>query len=125
MNIKVGTLDVLNSGSFLIERGKSFEFDIPEPDKEPLKLILFLTDDKSEKKFLMNPRLIDKTTLEINLVNFDEKGVGGGGLLSPTKIGTFQDRALYFAFFISTVNDKVMPLFNYSFYLGEEEVDSE
>jgi hypothetical protein len=125
MKIKVGTLDIIFSGSFLIERGKQFEFVIPDKDELPMRLIIFLIDDKNEKHFTIRPRLIDTQTLELSLVNFDHKQVGGGGTTHPLNIGTLHDRQLYVAFYLSVLTDTVMPLFYYTFYLGEHQLKKE
>jgi hypothetical protein len=115
IKIKVGSLDILSSGSFQIERGKSFEFNIPDGDEPSLKLILFLTEDRGRMLYDVNSRLIDKNTLELSLANFDHPE-GTGGLNSPIKIGTWRDQTLYFSFYLSC-DYRIMPLFNYTFYI--------
>ena len=123
MKIKVGALEVLHSGSVNIERGKSFEFHLEKQGEDPMIFRLFLTADPNEDNYKMKPELIDNNILEINLVNFDHEG-GGGGTTKPLRLGTFQNRALYFSFFLPGSMKGITPVFSYTFYSGENETEN-
>jgi len=117
---KVGTFDVLFSGNLIIERNKSFEFILPDSEQD-LRIICFLIEDKERKNYTIETRIVNSHTLELDLINFDHKQFGGGGLTRPVKLGDKDNRALYFSFYLSTATPDVMPVFYYTFYLGEEE----
>jgi hypothetical protein len=119
MEIEIGSLNVLFSGTVLAEIGKPIKIDFGDADN--LKLIFNLIVDPSKGKFNSDVRLYNERTIELDLINFVlPKETTGGGSMHPVKIGTFKNRALYYAFIVTSVGSGVLPLFHYTFYLGEE-----
>lgn len=76
----------------------------------------FVTDDKDKNSFISKEVIEDKKTLVIKCANFDNSL--GQGLIEPLEIGYFNNRKLYFSFFVWTPNiNQNKRLINYSLYL--------
>lgn len=118
MKEKIGTLDVLISNSLLVEVGKPIEVSFGESDS--LRFIFNVINDPGRDNFSSEARLVNQKTIELDLYNFISNISSGGGTMHPVKVGNFQNRALYYSFYISSFGGGVQPLFTYTFYLGEE-----
>lgn len=116
--VKIGTFEVLISYSIMIEIGKPI--DISFGDVDQMNVIFNIINDPGKNSFSSEARLVNQTTIEIDLLNFVTTPPSGGGTKQPVKVGTFQNRLLYYSFSITSMGGGVQPIFNCTFYLGEE-----
>ena len=121
MKEKVGTFDVLTANSLLVEVGKPIEISFGDVDA--LRFIFNIINDPGKEKYSSEARLVNEKTIELDLFNFVASNVGGGGTKYPVHVGHFQNRKLYYSFYINSVGGGVQPLFTYTFYLGEEVIN--
>ncbi len=117
MKVKNGSNDLLTSGVIIPEIGKPIEIMLGDADN--LTIVIYLIQDASKGNFIMESKVVSNTRLEVSLINFITKGIGGGGSKNLLKIGTVQNRVLYFSFNILSITPDIMPVFQYNFYLGE------
>jgi hypothetical protein len=117
MKVKSGNMDLLTSGVIIPETGKPIEIKLGDEDN--LTTTIYLIQDPNKGNFKMEAKIISNNHLELSLINFITKGVGGGGGKNPIKLGTFQHRALYLSFIILSISSEIMPVFHFNFYLGE------
>ena len=118
MKERVGTFDILTSNCILVEVGKPIELFFDDTDN--LRFIFNIINDPAKDKYSSEVRLINDKTIELDLYNFIATQVGGGGTKNPVRVGHFNNRALYYSFYINSVGGGVQPMFTYTFYLGEE-----
>ena len=118
MNEKIGSYDVLTANSILIEVGKPIRISLGNEDS--LVFIYNIINDPGKEKYTSEARLVNQKTIELDLYNFVSNNLGGGGTKHPVRVGSFQKRALYYAFYVHSAGFGVQPLFSYTFYLGEE-----
>ena len=118
MKEKIGTLDVLLSNSLLVEVGKPIEISFGDADA--LRFIFNIINDPGKDKYSSEARLVNQKTIELDLFNFVSNVSGGGGTKYPVRVGHFQNRALYYSFYVNSFGGGVQPSFTYTFYLGEE-----
>ena len=121
MKEKIGNLEVLSSNSILVEVGKPIEIFFGDADA--LNFIFNIINDPGRTKFSSEVRLVNQKKIELDLFNFVSTDSGGGGTKHPVKVGTFQNKALYYSINIMSAGAGVQPLFTYTFYLGEEVVN--
>lgn len=121
MKEKVGTFDVLSTKSLLVEVGKPIEIFFG--DEDALRFIFNIINDPNKENYSNEVRLVNEKTFELDLINFVSSSLGGGGTKYPVHVGSFQNRKLYYSFYINSVGRGVQPLFTYTFYLGEEVVN--
>lgn len=119
---KIGPFDVLTANSLLAEVGKPIEISLGNAP-EALSFIFNMINDPNKDKYSSEARLIGEKKIELNLFNFIADNVGGGGTTHPVQVGHFQNRRLYYSFYVNSVGGGVQPLFSYTFYLGEEVKD--
>jgi hypothetical protein len=118
MSEKVGNFEVLTSNCLLVEIGKPIEISLGEADS--LRFIFNIINDPGKETFSSEARLVNDKTIELDLFNFITSSISGGGTKYPVRVGHFQNKALYYSFYINSVGRGVQPLFTYTFYLGEE-----
>ena len=132
MRIRIGDREVLESGTVVGHAGNAFEFVLGDPPTAfvggpsgpPVRVRFLLSEDRSKPGHRIDPTVPDKTTLQLQLVNFvNPLGIGTN---QPIKIGTFQQRVLYVGFSVYAIvgaegnpPPPAIITFHYSFMLGE------
>jgi len=129
MRIRLGDQEVLESGTVVGHGGNTFDFTLGDPPSPfvggppgaPITVRFLFSEDKAKPGHRIDPSTPNKTTLQLQLVNFSNPlGIGTN---RPIKIGTFQGRALHVGFSVYTIaGSGEVPAtitLHYSFMLGE------
>lgn len=113
INVKVGALDLLASGSVVINEDTPVEFKISN-----LSIELMFYEDKSvsTNKIEFETPITKTNTLIIKTTNFNN--ILGTMNTKPLQVGTLSNRLLYFSFIVYTIenNNRVI---HYSWFLGQ------
>ena len=111
MEIKVGDLDVLESGTVTSNNGNDVLFSIS--DNVKVRLVFRTTEDK---KKAMGTSMNANNELEFVLNNFDNPL--GTEFTEAFEIGTYKSRNLYFHARILGMENTSNKIVIYTFYLG-------
>jgi len=117
MKIKTGDKDVLETGSVISFGKEPVEFTLNDPLSGDMVLRLVFVDDQSKTIFEVQTELINQTTLEFRLINFNV--ITGIGNAEPISLGTLAGRRLFFNYRVYSLNNSDMKTIHYTFYLGE------
>lgn len=112
MDIKVGDLDILESGTVTSNNGNDVLFSIS--DKVKVRLVFRTTEDK---KKTMGSSVNASNELEFVLSNFDNPM--GTEFTEAFEIGTYKSRTLYFHARVLGMENTSNKVVIYTFYLGE------
>ncbi len=118
IKIFYGDKVLICSGTIITIGNDDTEFNIVS-DKERLKLLMrFSDDEKNKDKISVKYDLLDSDTLRLTYVNFNNPL--GSFTKEPIKMGTLNNRELYFVSTIKLLEGTHLREVVYSFYLRKE-----
>jgi hypothetical protein len=82
---------LLDTFSLVLIKGKAVRIQIDEET-----ILIFELQDSNDKKSSISTKLVDKTTLKLNLINFNNPQ--GTCTVEPMLIGDYQGKKLYVHF---------------------------
>jgi hypothetical protein len=114
MKIVSGDYEVLESGTCISVGQEPITFHLATD----LRIRFSFSNDNENKNHRMEFNPVDKTELEIRLINFNNSL--GTGTNSPLAIGTLNNKKLFLSFNIYAFNDSSSKTVHYCWYIGEE-----
>lgn len=111
VNIKVGDLTLINSGSIITPQGAPIHFYIKD-----LEYVFTFVDNEEEKaqlKYISN----NGKKLEIEMSNFND--IIGIGNINPLPMGKVDNKEIFLMFRVSTLKEGGKTM-QYSWYLKEQ-----
>lgn len=119
ITIKNGELDLLASGTIIVDQNLPTKLTLKGENETPIELIIvFSKDDSNPKKQETKNRFFGEHTMEVNFVNFDSPlGTYGTKIW---ELGNLKRRKLFFYYIVRELANTDMKQIGYTFYLGEE-----
>jgi hypothetical protein len=119
VKVKNGNLDMILSGTLIVNSLETTFITLSGAAGEILNFsFIFETknDQANAEPSTLN-KIINDTLLEVTFVNFFNPF--GIHAREHIKVGSFENRELYFQYFISAYPGQNIKVFQYTFYLGE------
>lgn len=114
INIKVGNKIVIGTGTVLSFNDETVQFILSRTQQPILFSISFESNNTDETGW--KKEVIRDEEVKYKMFNFNSNI--GLGFTNPEKIGTIEDKILYFAIIISKIN--TIRTIQYTFYLGDK-----
>lgn len=109
ISLKSSNKDIFASGTV-----HTFSLDNLEIQLSNLKFIISFINDGGGSRWEINP----VSNIEMTLRLFNIKNTLGTSLSEPIKVGTYQNRELYFMFTVYAITNSSVKLFHYTFFWG-------
>jgi len=117
IQIRNGNFDLLHSGTIMLDANAPTWITISERNETLTFIFRFIPQPSIHNTPSIASIEINATTLETTFINFDNPlGVYSKDLWL---ISTFQNRNLYFAYYINSIQGSALKKFHFTFYLGE------
>jgi hypothetical protein len=113
MNIKLGSYDVLHSGSVIEIKGLPIIVEV----SKTFKFIFQFVDNQT---VFNSPKIsteVKGNSLIINLIDFFKSGTNGN--VEPMLVATYHGKNLYLMFRVSRFTSELPRSLSFTFYLGE------